>query len=90
VQVSNDCVTKFNELKLNKKLKFIIYKLSDDYKEIVVEEESENGDWDFFREKLLSAESKSKTVHSPYTSRALRLLTLETGKGWQGPKIRYL
>jgi len=60
VSVAPDCITKFNELKLNKKLKFIIYKLSDDYKEIVIEETSENGDWDFFREKLLKAESKNK------------------------------
>ena len=62
MSVAPDCITKFNELKLNKKLKFIIYKLSDDYKEIVIEETSENGDWDFFREKLLSAESKNKMV----------------------------
>ncbi|PMD17639.1 hypothetical protein NA56DRAFT_661932 [Hyaloscypha hepaticicola] len=60
VSVAPDCITKFNELKLNKKLKFIIYKLSDDNKEIVIEETSENGDWDFFREKLLKAESKNK------------------------------
>lgn len=63
MSVAPDCITKFNELKLNKKLKFIIYKLSDDYKEIVIEETSENGDWDFFREKLLKAESKNKMVH---------------------------
>jgi hypothetical protein len=62
VSVAPDCITKFNELKLNKKLKFIIYKLSDDYKEIVIEETSENGDWDVFREKLLKAESKNKMV----------------------------
>lgn len=62
MSVAPDCIAKFNELKLNKKLKFIIYKLSDDYKEIVIEETSDNGDWDVFREKLLSAQSKSKTV----------------------------
>lgn len=61
-QVAPECVTKFNELKLSKKIKFIIYKLSDDYKEIVVEEASEDGDWELFREKLISATSKSKTV----------------------------
>lgn len=55
-------MTKFNELKLNKKIKFILYKLSDDFKEIVVEEASENGDWDHFREKLVNAKSKSKSV----------------------------
>ncbi|RDL33994.1 uncharacterized protein BP5553_08362 [Venustampulla echinocandica] len=60
VDVSPECVSTFNELKLNKKIKFIIFKLTDDYKEIVVEEASENGDWDYFREKLLNAESKSK------------------------------
>jgi hypothetical protein len=43
-----------------------MYKLSDDYKEIVVEEASENGDWDFFREKLVNSQSKSKTVLSNF------------------------
>jgi len=61
VSIAPECVSKFNELKLNKKIKFILYKLSDDYKEIVVEEASENGDWDHFREKLVNAQSKTKT-----------------------------
>jgi len=60
VNISADCITKFNELKLGKSIKYIIYKLSDDYKEIVVEETSENGDWDVFREKLVAAQSKNK------------------------------
>jgi len=59
--VSPECITKFNELKLGKTIKYIIYKLSDDYKEIVVEEASENGDWDTFREKLVTAKSKTKS-----------------------------
>ena len=67
MSIAQDCISKFNELKLNKKLKFIIYKLSDDYKEIGVEETSENSDWDIFREKLLSAQSKSKTVRPSQT-----------------------
>ena len=62
VSIAPECISKFNELKLNKKLKFIMYKLSDDYKEIVVEEASEDGDWDNFREKLVNAQSKTKTV----------------------------
>ncbi|KAH8657150.1 cofilin [Tricladium varicosporioides] len=65
VSINPDCITKFNELKLNKKIKFIIYKLSDDYTEIVVEESSENGDWEVFREKLVAAQSinvKTKKV----------------------------
>lgn len=62
VSISPDCVSKFNELKLSKKIKYILYKLTDDFKEIVVEEASEDGDWDAFREKLVTAQSKSKTV----------------------------
>lgn len=57
-----ECISKFNELKLGKSIKYIVYKLSDDYKEIVVEEASENGDWDAFREKLVNATSKNKMV----------------------------
>jgi len=60
VSVSPDCITKFNELKLGKSIKYIIYKLSDDYKEVVVEETSEQADWDAFREKLVNAKSKTK------------------------------
>jgi hypothetical protein len=58
--VSPECITKFNELKLGKSIKYIIYKLSDDYKEVVVEEASSDGDWETFREKLVNAKSKSK------------------------------
>ncbi|KAF4126435.1 cofilin [Geosmithia morbida] len=59
--VSQECISAYNELKLEKKHKFIIYKLSDDYKEIVVEEASSDKDWDNFREKLVNATSKSKS-----------------------------
>jgi cofilin len=55
-------VAKFNELKLNKKIKFIIYKLSDDNREVVVEDASDNGEWDYFREKLINAKTKNKAV----------------------------
>jgi len=61
VSIAPGCITAFTDLKLNKKIKYIIYKLSDDYKEIVVEDASEDGDWDSFREKLVAAQSKSKT-----------------------------
>ncbi|EHL00621.1 putative Cofilin [Glarea lozoyensis 74030] len=70
VSLSIDCVPKFNELKLNKTLKFIIFKLTDDYKEIVVEEASEDPDWEVFREKLINAESKN----------------MKTGKVTKGPR----
>ncbi len=63
--VSQDCITAFNDLKLSKKYKYIVYKLSDDYKEIVVEHASDNSDWEDFREKLVNATSKSRTVCPP-------------------------
>jgi len=61
VTVAPECVTKFQELKLGKSIKYIIYKLSDDYKQVVVEETSEQADWEVFREKLVNAKSKTKT-----------------------------
>lgn len=60
--MNEECVTAWNELKLNKKYKYIIFKLSDDLKEIVVEETSDSKDWEAFREKLLNAKTVSKTV----------------------------
>lgn len=41
-------------------MKWIIYKISDDWKEIVVEETSTNPDYSVFREKLLNAKSKDR------------------------------
>ncbi len=47
-------------MKLGKSIKYIIYKLSDDYKEIVVEDSSSDPDWETFQNKLLNAKSASK------------------------------
>jgi len=57
--VSQECITAYNDLKLSKKYKYIIFKLSDNYKEIVVEEASDDKEWDSFREKLVNATVKS-------------------------------
>lgn len=55
-----ECISTFNELKLGKDIKWIIYKISDDWKEIVVEETSKEANFDVFREKLLNAKSKDR------------------------------
>lgn len=60
VSVAPECIQAFNDLKLGKSTKWIIYKISDDWKEIVVEETSTDSDYSKFREKLLSAKSKNK------------------------------
>jgi len=60
-QVDPACISEFEKLRLGKSLKYIIFKMSDNYKTIVVEESSEDGDWDVFREKLVNAKSKTKS-----------------------------
>lgn len=60
MSVSPECISAFNDLKLGKSTKWIIYKISDDWKEIVVEETSSVDDYSAFREKLLSAKSKDR------------------------------
>jgi hypothetical protein len=60
VSVTPECIQAFNELKLGKSLKWIIFKISDDWKEIVVEETSTESNYDAFREKLISAKSKDR------------------------------
>ncbi|KAF2841657.1 cofilin [Patellaria atrata CBS 101060] len=60
VSVHPDCISAFNDLKLGKSIKYIIYKISDDWKEIVVEETSTEANYDEFREKLLNAKSKDR------------------------------
>lgn len=60
VSVAPECIKAFNELKLGKDIKWIIYKISDDWKQIEVEETSNDGDFGAFREKLLNAKSKDR------------------------------
>jgi len=60
VSVTPDCIQAFNDLKLGKSTKWIIYKISDDWKEIQVEETSTDPDYSKFREKLLNAKSTDK------------------------------
>eukprot|EP00019_Armaparvus_languidus_P010085 CAMPEP_0168579112 /NCGR_PEP_ID=MMETSP0420-20121227/20_1 /TAXON_ID=498008 /ORGANISM="Pessonella sp." /LENGTH=143 /DNA_ID=CAMNT_0008613001 /DNA_START=41 /DNA_END=472 /DNA_ORIENTATION=- len=53
VGVSDDCVTKFGELKLGHKFRYIVFKMSDDLTEIVVEKTAPNSaDYDAFKADL--------------------------------------
>ncbi|KAL8968532.1 MAG: hypothetical protein Q9197_004830 [Variospora fuerteventurae] len=60
VTVTPECTATFNELKLRKSFKYIIYKLSDDYTEIVVEETSTDPEWENFQSKILNAKASYK------------------------------
>ncbi|KAI9828895.1 MAG: hypothetical protein M1819_006510 [Sarea resinae] len=59
VSVSPECIKVFEELKFRKNsLKYIIYKLSDDLKEVVVDQTSEDSNYETFREALEKAKHK--------------------------------
>jgi len=56
VSIDDECVTVFNDFRMSRgKTKFIIYKISDDRKNIVVEEVSSDPDYEVFRTKLEDA-----------------------------------
>ncbi|KAI1194999.1 cofilin/tropomyosin-type actin-binding protein [Nemania serpens] len=59
--VSQECIATYNDLKQSKKYRYIIFKLSDDNRQIVVEEASPDKDWENFRQKLLDARAKTRT-----------------------------
>ncbi|KHO02051.1 Actin-binding, cofilin/tropomyosin type [Metarhizium album ARSEF 1941] len=46
---------------LSKKYKYIIFKLSDDFKQIGIEEASDDKDWENFRQKLVKSTTKNKS-----------------------------
>ncbi|KAL0058236.1 cofilin [Marasmius tenuissimus] len=48
VSVHDECVQSYQELKLSKKLKYIIYKLNDNNTQIVVEKKSDSKDYEDF------------------------------------------
>lgn len=58
VAVSQECLEAFQSLKLGKKLKFIIYTLSSDNREIVVAKTSSSSNYDDFLAELPAAECR--------------------------------
>ncbi|KAI9018509.1 hypothetical protein CLU79DRAFT_760626 [Phycomyces nitens] len=58
VAVSEECFDLYSEFKLRKKYKFIIFKLADDNKEIIVDKKAETGTYEEFLECLPAAEPR--------------------------------
>jgi len=58
VTLHEDCVTKFQELKLGKKCKYIIYKLNKENTQIIIEKVSLGGDYEDFMEDLPASECR--------------------------------
>ena len=60
--VAPECIQTYNDLKLGRgTVKYVIYKLSDDFKEIVVEDQSNDPEYENFKEKLISSKTKDKS-----------------------------
>ncbi|PKY08999.1 cofilin [Aspergillus campestris IBT 28561] len=60
VAVADECVSTFNEFRMSgnkhgEKTKFIIFKITDDKKQVVIDETSSDQDYEVFRGKLESA-----------------------------------
>lgn len=56
VTIEDECIDAFNELRMGRgKHKFVIYKITDDKKRVVVDEKSSDPDWEVFRSKLDAA-----------------------------------
>ncbi|KAI7877482.1 hypothetical protein K492DRAFT_165987 [Lichtheimia hyalospora FSU 10163] len=58
VAVNDECIELYEEFKLRKTLKYIIFKVSDDAKEIQVEKSAEQGDYEAFLENLPADEPR--------------------------------
>ena len=81
LSVNPECVTAFNELKLGRGgPKYIIYKISDDQKEVVVDEIGKETDYNVFREKLITAKEKNGKSRPSYAVYDVEF-ELEGGEG---------
>ncbi|RGP78665.1 cofilin [Fusarium longipes] len=62
VSIGQDCIAAANDIRFSKgpnKIKFIIFKISDDEQNVVVEEISSELEYEVFRQKLLSGVDKT-------------------------------
>jgi cofilin len=49
-------------MRVEKKIKWIVFKINNEGTEVVVEKSSENADWEQFREHLINAQHPNKKV----------------------------
>ncbi|KAF9207005.1 cofilin [Haplosporangium sp. Z 27] len=68
VQADQTCVDTFQELKLKKSLKYIIYKVSDDQKSIHVDKQAASGTYDEFLENLAEDECRWAVYDFDYST----------------------
>jgi len=68
VGVAQECITKFQELKLRKQLKFIIYGLNNTKTEVIVYKTSSSSDYEEFLENLPETECRWAVYDFEYDS----------------------
>ncbi|ORX45795.1 hypothetical protein BCR36DRAFT_585551 [Piromyces finnis] len=68
VGVKDECINAFQDLKLGRKLKYIIYKISDNLKEVVVEKTGDESEYDDFVANLPENECRYAVYDFNYTN----------------------
>lgn len=92
VEVSDECVTAYTELKMGKgSLKYIVYKITDDSKKIIVEHKSNEQKWDVFREELINSKSKDRRLKEGQGARfAVYDFVHTTSEGIESQKVGFI
>ncbi|KAM5456384.1 cofilin [Microsporum audouinii] len=92
VTIHPDCINAYEKLRLGKgagRTKYIIFKISDNKKEVVVDETSTNDDYEAFREKLVSSKDSNGRPAPRYAAYDVEF-QLEAGEGWRYASSRYI
>ncbi|EZF22880.1 hypothetical protein H112_04370 [Trichophyton rubrum D6] len=85
VTINPECIEAFEKLRLGKgagRTKYIIFKISDNKKEVVVDEVSTNDDYEVFREKLANCKDSMGRPAPRYAAYDVEF-QLEAGEGWR-------
>ncbi|CAG8034953.1 unnamed protein product [Penicillium nalgiovense] len=86
ITIADECISAFNQLRTgpeSTRPKFIIYKISDDNKSIVVEETSTAKDYEVFRQKLSAAVDKDGNPAPRYA-----IYDMEYDLGSEGKRVQ--
>ncbi|KAF4968348.1 hypothetical protein FSARC_4294 [Fusarium sarcochroum] len=81
VSIDQECITAANTLRLSRgsnKIKFVIFKITDDEQTVVVDETSSDPEYETFRQKLISAIDKNGNPTPRYALYDLRMLYATT------------
>ncbi|CAG7977520.1 unnamed protein product [Penicillium nalgiovense] len=86
ITIADECISAFNQLRTgpeSTRPKFIIYKISDDNKSIVVEETSTAKDYEVFRQKLSASVDKDGNSAPRYA-----IYDMEYHPGSEGKRVQ--